>query len=331
MATRQKIAYTGDIGELEVLRELLVMGASVNTLTSSDYGWDLHVQPALEPMNANQVQDDGSWEMSGRTAHIQVKNMTSSQNPSVKGSTLRGWDYGSTVGAPTMVVVTKPSGKIYISPAGLRNCLASWNQSNARKIERGKKPAEKVTLTSNHARPFNSHVFPWILHLWTRYSGVLLVRNIDVDAWPYMDANARRARAYATVGLVYLAWMKSHFPDTPIPQKGEGGDVFSLEFSKEAWRVVRHLHPVPEEGNAEDRALNESALFMAFYEETMQSLFDAAQSIGVWPVAELTTSYAYATDAHEAAREAKQLIRDLMSYYVLCCNWKAGDSAGVQA
>lgn len=316
MATRLKTSYSGDVGELEIFRQFLDMGASVNVLTGSDFGWDLHVQAPLERVRIDEIGPEGGWPMSGRVAHVQVKNMTSGQDPKVKGTTVRGWVTGSIIGTPTFVVVKFPDETVYVSPTGLQSLLSNWDQKNATRLSAGKKAYKKLTLARQHSHPFNQELFSWMLQLWTRHPGVLITKSFDVDSWPYMHAEDLKFCAYSTVGLVYLAWMKSHFPNTPVPSECEG-DPLSHQLTRAAWEVVKELHPVKSD-DPEERAHLESAAFMEFSTATMHSVTTAARQFGVWPVAELATSYAKATEPQAAMEEACLLIHDLMSYYVAC-------------
>jgi hypothetical protein len=50
MTKRHRRQYLGDLGEAEVFKELLHIGVSINYLTQSDSGWDLHLRSASDGM-----------------------------------------------------------------------------------------------------------------------------------------------------------------------------------------------------------------------------------------------------------------------------------------
>lgn len=196
MATRQLIRHNGDIGEVEVVKAFLLMGAAVNSLTGSDYGLDLHIQVPLRPQQYGQLEN--CWPLSGRVAHAQVKNMTSGQNPSVSVGRLRGWITGSQVGAPTFVIIFKEDRTFYLSPRDLQDALEAWEARHADALaEDGQdtddnpEPSapEKVTLGENQAHQFDPKKFPWLLHLWTSYPSVMMSPRFRVQDWPHEDRN----------------------------------------------------------------------------------------------------------------------------------------------
>ncbi|BCW48097.1 hypothetical protein StoSoilB13_04390 [Arthrobacter sp. StoSoilB13] len=112
------------------------MGASVNSLTSSDYGLDSHVQLPLVPQKFGRLESE--WALSGRTAHVQVKNMTKGGSPSVEDSSVEGWVSGSKVGSPTFFFVIKNNKeKTFYSPRGLARLLAIWKRTKCGKACQG--------------------------------------------------------------------------------------------------------------------------------------------------------------------------------------------------
>ncbi|MEE2571087.1 hypothetical protein V1638_17085 [Pseudarthrobacter sp. J64] len=159
--------HNGAMGEAEALKDFLQMGASVNSLTSSDYGLDLHLQLPLVPQKFGRLESE--WALSGRTAHVQVKNMTKGGSPSVEDSSVEGWVSGSKVGSPTFVFVIKNNKeKTFYSPRDLARLLAIWKGRNAEKRAKGEKEIESVTLTVDAGRTFDVDLLPTLLHLWTK-------------------------------------------------------------------------------------------------------------------------------------------------------------------
>lgn len=93
----------GSLGELQVAQALVETGCVVNFLSFMDVGLDLFVQlPAgLVPPEAGRV----SWEMSGRSVHVQVKSTKTGEVPGIATETAREWTRAAPFGALTVLVV----------------------------------------------------------------------------------------------------------------------------------------------------------------------------------------------------------------------------------
>lgn len=339
MATRTLIKHNGDIGEAEVLKNFLLMGATVNSLTGSDYGLDLHVQLPLRPQKYGQLEK--SWFLSGRVAHAQVKNMTSGQDPSVSVGRIRGWIAGAEVGTPTFVVILKKDRTLFASPRDLKVILAAWEDSHAVELARDalretgeeaeSQAPKSVMLSEKKIQSFRPQTFPWLLHLWTSYPGVMM--RSDVQKWPDADPTDLPKLGTQFITEVLLAWMKSHYADsTPvlskakISERAEDDGTCVFEGSESAVGAL----------------LIVQTGFRGMYpEESKQSTFsenlgwDVVNQLGLawrkhqqYPHSNLMTSYATSPHTGRALEEAAQLLKDVMEFHFHCrVTWQGPETA----
>lgn len=70
---------------------------------------------------------------------------------------------------------------------------------------------ESVTLSLLKARQYRSQEFFWLLHLWTKYPGVMF--RSSIEEWAALGRDELYQWAYQFTFEVVLAWMKSHFAD----------------------------------------------------------------------------------------------------------------------
>ncbi|MBT2533275.1 hypothetical protein J7E83_14330 [Arthrobacter sp. ISL-48] len=171
MANRTKNKYLGDVGETQVLRELLDTGASINSLTASDYGWDLHVQLPEEVLDAAMISRFGpkdTWKLSGHVVHVQVKNQTSGSDPSVRMGTLRGWLEAV---IPTFVIIVRPEGMIYLSPSVLQ-------AKHDRAVAKGKDEDGSVSMSGGVLLPRDRNL-GHLLAIWTKHYQVMMAGADD--------------------------------------------------------------------------------------------------------------------------------------------------------
>jgi hypothetical protein len=215
LAKQSKQQYLGHVGETEVLRQLLDIGASINSLSASDFGWDLHVHLPEKAMVIGDLTEksDGlekvaladltTWEMSGYTANIQVKKQTSDWIPEVSVGTLRGWLTGSRVGVPTFVVIVKGERLTYLSPhalLGLQHEAAQQYLDDEDKIEL----SDGVEVSKSQ--------LSLLLYIWTRHPQIMLAGGFDdILAFPTHERKGRaQEQAAALASNLALAWLKDH-------------------------------------------------------------------------------------------------------------------------
>lgn len=315
MAKRKKTSYNGDIGEVEVLRELLGMGLSVNSLTGSDYGLDLNLQVPLRPMAIGDLPEE--WSLSGRTAYVQVKNMTSGQSASVPPSRVRGWISGSKIGAPVFVVVIR-NGKTWdlYTPNDLQRLLDNWQEKNELKCKNGKKAAKTISLTNRYARKYNSAAFPGLLHLWTSHPQVLINQYVRIDDWPYLTHEKLEDQEKGFVAHVCLAWLKAHVPELPIPESGQP-DPLVLPIIAAAFRELATAE-TEVSSNRMVQDGDSTPQLLEFVSKVWDLLVTATNNLGTWPEAALATSYALETKPEAACEEAQRLVSDVMAFYRSC-------------
>jgi hypothetical protein len=308
MAKRTRSNLSGDIGELDVMRKLFEIGSAVNGLTQSDYGWDAHVHTPVHAYKTGHLPE--SWVMSGLTAHVQIKNSTSGSPADVRVGTLRGWVAGSQVGTPTFFFFVFKGAPRYASPKMLKKYLA---QAELQGLEdTAEKPiGKRMTLEAD----FNT--FGYLLRLWTRYPRVLLQERVTIDEWVRKTTSQLRDLEKVFISQVALAWLLAHNPTHHVPQVKEQVPLV-LPIIYAGWQELGHSETLlldPAEYPVEY-----SPEFLAFAEQTMSLAYEAARSSVPWrwPVADLATSFAFATDVKSSQHEAIALVQDAIAYYKIC-------------
>jgi hypothetical protein len=308
MVKRAQSNLSGDLGELDVIRKFFEIGAAVNSLAQSDYGWDAHVHTPSEAHTMGQLPS--SWDMSGLTAHVQIKNSMSGSTADVKVGTLRGWVAGSQVGTPTFFFLVYKGVPRYASPKGLRKYLTDADADGLKDTD--EKPfGKRMTIEAD----FNT--FGSLLRLWTRYPRVLIHEWVTVDDWAQKNPRQLKNLEKAFISQVALAWLLTHQPDHHVPGVNEQlPSVLPIIYA--GWQELGH--PETLELNSNEFATEYTREFLAFAEATMNFVLNVARMSDPWrwPEASLATSYALATNMRSSRDEAMTLVRDVMAYYNLC-------------
>lgn len=323
--------YIGDVGELKIALKFVEMGCSVNSLTGSDYGLDLHIQLPERAILAKKQNE--SWAMSGRTAHLQVKHSTGDNDPSIKIPTLRSWVTGSRTGVPTFLICLYGEHARYAAPWHFVDKLKEAESEE--KLKATKSFSKKTTLDLNEA------TFPHLLQLWTKYPALMLMAR--VDSWQlYLDFDERFK---ALVAALCYAWAMDHrLPNdadtTAANRLMELGmlaaplvdqDANPMGFSED---LLAHI----EEGREEIRKSNERQLteFLAEYDDNYKKAKEHADgspdTLGFqelasekmrlinatrnspWPEPTYRHVYATSTSMLRAQDEVLELIADLADY-----------------
>lgn len=191
MALRNSNNVKGDLGEIEVSKKLLEHGLAINSLAASDTGWDLHCHvPKTLIMNASTVEAKRSWPMSGRSAHIQVKNSSAGR---LNVGTVRGWLSGTASGVPTFMF-WKPKKDSEIYWFSTPNDFSQWlgdlkaelsgealldDECHFRYLDAGKRTHRQAPLNTFKYIDIR---FPSVLQLWTKYP-LLALDYEDVTGW----------------------------------------------------------------------------------------------------------------------------------------------------
>ena len=167
MVSMNYFQLRGALGELQTLESLLGFGMSVNSLTGSDFGFDLHAQlpDTQEFAEASPAPDlshdaDFSWPMSARTVHIQVKTLNAGAKLQLPVSTIRAWIAGSRVGTPTFLVINsrdkktgEPISSRLVSPFGLSGSFATGKpEASSHTLKYDDPRFSSAFLTSGTAR-----------------------------------------------------------------------------------------------------------------------------------------------------------------------------------
>jgi len=158
MAKRTYAQLKGDQGELEAATLLLDTGGAINNLTSSDYGWDLHLQLPDDPFVWSSAvwQHRSGWLLSARTVHVQVKNATRTM---LKPETVFMW---SKTPAPTSFLLERdPNGPFYSTP----DQLAKW----ARRFTKKHPNYSKSVQYKGEYRGWDVREFATEAYLWTSH------------------------------------------------------------------------------------------------------------------------------------------------------------------
>lgn len=318
MPKRTIASVSGDLGELKVISDFVSMGAAVNSLSHSDFGWDAHVHTPEDVLDRAKLP--ATWKMSGLSAHVQVKNSQSGSAAAVRVGSLRAWLAGSRVGTPTFYFfVDQGTTPMYASPRMLGRILqANADDDDTEEVSIGRKQTRLADYDG---------AFAHLLRLWTRYPRVLLHEYIQVDDWHQMAAADLAEEHENFVGHVFLAWLRSHFPETPVPPKG----LYGLLGNQIIWAAADALSgldgggAIPDRNNATALRLDLEARVvdrLVKYSQVSETASEERKKLGaLWPEASLMTSYALATSPEAACEEAKQLVRDVMAYYKLCLGW----------
>lgn len=313
MPSRTISNVSGDLGELRVISDFVRMGAAVNSLSQSDYGWDAHVHTPEDVLDMSNLPK--SWKMSGLSAHVQVKNAQSGSAASVKVGTLRAWLAGSKVGTPTFYFFIDQDNPRYASPRMLEKLLKDNKEADDHVA---------ISIGRVQTRPADYSIFSHLLRLWTRYPRVLLHNYIRIDDWHHMPLEDLAVEDELFVGHVFLAWLTSHFPQVPVPDKG----VYGILGNQIIWAAADVLSGLDGGGSISLRKQATTARLdfearvtdrLVEKSQVSTTASEARKKLGpLWPEPSLATSYALATSPEEACEEAKRLVRDVMAYYSLC-------------
>ncbi|MEU7905335.1 hypothetical protein [Actinoplanes sp. NPDC049118] len=195
--TRQQ--YLGDLGEAEVYAEFLHLGASINYLTQSDSGWDLHLHLPSDSIDVEDASDLRAWDLSGRVAHVQVKKQTSTKSPGLKVSAVHGWITGTRSGVPTFLFVVDGQGNFrYATP----KALADW-------IDLSSTPAEGESSTTKLSMfDYSRTKFRQVLQVWSRFPNALLYSGV-IDDLVHGNGVVQPAAAIDLIAEVALGWLNS--------------------------------------------------------------------------------------------------------------------------
>lgn len=143
--------------------------------------------------------------MSGRTAHVQVKNWVTA--PTVVMGTLRGWVSSGASGIPTFVVIPcseDPNKWRYIGPGE----LAALLENNLSKDDH-------LSVTMIDTLPFPDTVFHHLLDLWTWNPQMTMVGRFDrimvMQSTPEL-AKAIHGAAVDLAAQLLTAWVADHDP-----------------------------------------------------------------------------------------------------------------------
>ncbi|MGI6795737.1 hypothetical protein [Gordonia sihwensis] len=170
MARRTGNNVVGDLNELNVAKLLLEHGIAINALTASDTGWDLHCHIPDDLLCRASESGSGSWSLSGRTVHVQVKSSSSGQ---LRVGTVRGWLSGTLSGVPTFMFVHKVDEPVFATPANLRDWLPrAVNDEDAHGYTlTGNRTAKQSPL---HTLRYRERRFPSVLKFWIEHPGLAL-------------------------------------------------------------------------------------------------------------------------------------------------------------
>lgn len=189
MARRSASNVIGDLGELKITELLLEHGFAVNSLTSSDTGWDLHCHLPVDLIMNASSGGKATWDMSGQTAHIQVK----AGRPGVlRVGTVRGWVMGSKVGAPTFLFGMFHDNPVFSAPHALEDWLLEAEAHTPDDKDHGYSYQGVGTIKSTPlAREnYRPERFPSVALMWSYYPAVAASMP---DLTPWMNGSSKES------------------------------------------------------------------------------------------------------------------------------------------
>lgn len=212
--------YSGALGEVQAVAELLHTGSAINGLTASDSGWDLHLHVPELPLDLKKrPRSVKSWELSGRTAHVQVKRTEDEKLPSLDPGVVRGWLTGTRAGTPTFVVVVHdPPGR---APAKLTYADPSSLSAWLRHVEQRSPLPKRPRLREKELTKFEHAAFAAELQLWARYPNALLAGMRRLD--PTAPGPQREFEVRAIVEQLAIGYFAHH--QMRVPYESPGPDV----------------------------------------------------------------------------------------------------------
>jgi hypothetical protein len=271
--------------------------------------------------------------MSGHTAHVQVKHSTGDNDHSIKIPTLRSWVTGSRTGVPTFLVCLFGERARYATPWHFVDKLKEADSEVTKKAS--KSFGKNSTLVLDEA------TFPYLLQLWTRYPGLMLLAKID--SWP--EGSDSLGKFKLLVAELCYAWAMDH----RIPNDADVTAVNRLmelarlaaplvDKGADPWAFGEELLVLIEQARDQIREVFEHRLtdFLAGYEDnlriakeisdadvrkrTLQELavekqwLSNASENSPWPEPRYRHVYANSTSMLGARDEALELIREVANY-----------------
>lgn len=204
MARRTGSNVTGDLNEFRVAQLLLEHGVAINALTASDTGWDLHCHVPDDLIRQASTSSLSSWNLSGRTAHVQVK---SAPTDSLNVGTARGWYTGTMSGVPTFMFCTLNNHSVFSAPDDLEVWLDiatrhAPDTGKHRYTLRGRSTAKQTRLGTHS---YSEERFPSVLQLWVHYPQIAMSFN-GMTAWMNHDSDAKDPRPNLIADLANAIW-----------------------------------------------------------------------------------------------------------------------------
>lgn len=347
MASWSRNQYRGNLGELEVARNFLNLGCVVNSLAASDAGWDLHIQVPEVAQTFAQLPE--SWRLSGRTAHVQVKQ-TSTDSVSINLDTLRGWVIGSKIGVPTFLVLVfeaKETLELKFVPPWLLDEKTGGNMNDAtitefvdegavsaddkpvtdaeadeipRDKDCKKKGKPKRSFTKTSALGWDAETFGPLLQLWTKYPGFMFKAKMDL----WTSDGLAMQKAEHLIAKICWAWAWAHrepsatdedafskmmYIALPAAKTLEPNSSNNQPLAERLMEHVRHWQSSLIEYLTDKR--NAAAAEGRLREAGLhQSQIDKSP----WPQIEFATTYATSAAEGEAFAEALDLASDIAAY-----------------
>lgn len=210
MARRTGSNARGDINELSCAISMIEHGFAVNALTATDTGWDLHCHIPDDLILSASAAGRNSWQLSGKTAHIQVK---SAATDSLSIGTVRGWLTGTASGVPTLMFGHYRGRQVFSAP----NDLEAWLASADRKVNSDDvkhkytyagRATEKQTPLSFHQ--YVEERFPSVIQLWTEYPQIALDFP-DLTTWMNHEDRAPDPRPRLVENLALAVWADARY------------------------------------------------------------------------------------------------------------------------
>ncbi|MGA1836993.1 hypothetical protein VD659_08670 [Herbiconiux sp. 11R-BC] len=186
MAEMTRNQAQGQMAENEATGHLMRLGFSLNSLTGSDFGWDLHGQMPETPLvlTGMSALTAASWELSARAVHVQVKSMRAARYPQLDRRTVSAWLQASLMGSPTFVMIVRANVRDtaerhrFMTPGDLDRWL--------RRVRDLRPPRQRITR--DETRLLDTSQLPLVLDLWGRFP---LLMHLVADRLPIGAQNRR--------------------------------------------------------------------------------------------------------------------------------------------
>lgn len=232
----------GAVAEMRVALAFVEQGCAVNNMTQMDFGMDLNVQVP----NSIPAPSDDTWEMSQRTANLQVKSSRSAgEKATVPYAVAAEWGRRSTRTSPTFLVLCIDVDYYLFSTLTIRRLADKTFVKKRKKLMRDV-PEEYWSLfdppdlgktgvsfsSSNGFRVSRDELPQYVIH-WTNNAEILdTLSGLDVDLFQGIGPGDEVA-VLKFIGLAVAAYANHFFDYEAYKHKHRGGSEQTYELARD--------------------------------------------------------------------------------------------------